>query len=295
MLKVIGVSGKRRIPKAAVKPLMEYCKKQGEETGRSAAEIFKDYLELMNKYADYFFIESWPQTSDKQFGLSDADASFIKGGRNYGEKCERFTVVCLRRNISIEGFDAAGFDEDFRFYGNRECWDCVIPDAARLRKDIEHIEQAIKEYEEKMKQEQPSWIAMEMSEHYKRPDVVRRNKMMCVQLRLYEDMGGAKGKSCEVENKYRCPYGEESEQLIEDGGLVKFIWRQIEWYDHHWNPSNTFRPAIQDMKWYRYDESSIIDVTSYEDILKAIEDGRLEKIIKDHKKYMEETGRKHGR
>jgi hypothetical protein len=45
------------------------------------------------------------------------------------------------------------------------------------------------------------------------------------------------------------------------------------------------------MKWYHYGEPSIIDVTSYDDALKAREDGRLERIIQEHERYMKETGR----
>jgi hypothetical protein len=31
-------------------------------------------------------------------------------------------------------------------------------------------------------------------------------------------------------------------------------------------------------------------VTSYDDIVKAIDDGRLERTIQEHKRYMEKTG-----
>jgi hypothetical protein len=37
------------------------------------------------------------------------------------------------------------------------------------------------------------------------------------------------------------------------------------------------------------DEPGIIDVTSYEDALKALEDGRMEKILEVYKKYHEGT------
>jgi len=286
------VSKERRIPKSAVKPLILYCERLSGETGRSAAEIFKEYLELMNKYGEYFFSEPWPEKVDKPVGFrfGDEDVNFIEGAEGYEEECERFTLVCLRRNISMEGFDAEGFDEDFKFYGHVECWDCVVPEAVRLREHIKLVEQAVREYEEEVKQENPSWVAREMCEYYKRSDVVRRDRMMCVELRLYEEMGGAKGKNCGVKNKYRCPYGAKSGRLIEHGRLVKFIWRQIEWYDHHWNLPQTYRPSEQDMKWYHYGEPGIMDVTSYDDIMKAIEDGRFEKIVKEHERYMKETG-----
>ena len=282
--------GERGIPKRAVKSLLEYCNEKSRKTGVSAAKILKNYLELMKKYADYFFSEPWPEKPDKQFewDLNEVDKKFVDGGKNYAERVERFTVVCLRRNMSMEGFDAEGFDEDFGFYGKMECWNCVVPDAVRLREDVERIEQAVRKNEEEMKQQEPSWIVKEMYEHYKRPDVVRGNKMLCVELRLYEEMGRAIGRSCDVKNKYKCPYGEESEKLIEHGRLARFIWRQVEWYDHHWNPSPSFRPSAQDLKWYHYGEPSILDVTNYEDILEAIEDGRMKRIIEERKKYEKE-------
>jgi len=59
----------RRIPRKAVDSLVEYCQKLGEETGRPAAEIFREYLELMKKHADYFFSQSWTKEPDEQLGL----------------------------------------------------------------------------------------------------------------------------------------------------------------------------------------------------------------------------------
>lgn len=287
---MVVLETERKLPKAAIEPLLELCLKISKEIGKSACEIFKEYLELMNKYADYFFCELWPERLDKHFELSDADVDFIKNARSYKEECERFVVVCLRRNLSTEGFDVQGFEEDFKFYGNRECWDCVVPDAVYLREQIQRIEQAVRKFEEEAKQENPSSIAMDMCEYYRRPDVVRRNRIMRVELRLYDDMGGAEGKSCEVKNKYRCPYGKESEQLIEQGDTAKLVWREIKWYDHHWSPSPTIGQLAKDMKWYHYGEPDVIDVTSYDDVLRAIDDGRLERIMEEHKRYMKETG-----
>lgn len=274
-----------KIPKAAVKPLVEYCQKLSGETGKSAAQIFTEFLELMRKYADYCFSEPWPERLDRQFNFSDAELGFIKGSKSYNEERERFTVVCLRRNMSLEGFDADGFDEDFRQHGKEACWDCVVPDAMRLREEITRIEEAVKKIDEEMKLPEPSYVTRSMYEFYRRPDVVRRNKMNYVELRLYEEEGGAEGKVCKVLNKYRCPYGEEAKELVKCGKLAKFVWRQMEWYDLHWNPSDTFRPAESDMKWYHYGEPSIVDVTCYEDVLKAVENGRLKRIIEERKKY----------
>jgi len=42
------------------------------------------------------------------------------------------------------------------------------------------------------------------------------------------------------------------------------------------------------LKWHQHGESSILDVTYYEDILEAIEDGRMERIIEERKKYEKE-------
>jgi hypothetical protein len=39
---------------------------------------------------------------------------------------------------------------------------------------------------------------------------------------------------------------------------------------------------------YHFDEPSIIDVTSYEDVLKALEDGRMDKIANEYIKYNKE-------
>jgi hypothetical protein len=43
------------------------------------------------------------------------------------------------------------------------------------------------------------------------------------------------------------------------------------------------------MKWYHF-EASIIDVTSYDDVMKALDDGRFERVIAEHEKYTDETG-----
>jgi len=45
------------------------------------------------------------------------------------------------------------------------------------------------------------------------------------------------------------------------------------------------------MKWYHFNEPRIIDVGSYDDVTKALEDGRMKRIIKEHERYMKETDR----
>jgi hypothetical protein len=42
-------------------------------------------------------------------------------------------------------------------------------------------------------------------------------------------------------------------------------------------------------KWYHYGEPQIIDVTSFDDIDKALDDGRFRRIVEEHEKYTKET------
>ena len=59
----------------------------------------------------------------------------------------------------------------------------------------------------------------------------------------------------------------------------------------HWTPSTTHTSPAAEMKWYHFNEPPIIDVTNYDDIMEAIDDGRLDKTIEEHIRYMKETGR----
>ncbi|MGB9854202.1 MAG: hypothetical protein ACPLRY_05280 [Candidatus Bathyarchaeales archaeon] len=253
--------------------------------------FLRSFLELMKKYADFFFSEPWPEEPNKSYSFGwfvGDELEFIKGAQTYREECERFIVLCLKRNMSLKGFDGEGFEEDFRWFGNWACCACVVPDAVRLREYVKSIEEDIRKNEEKVKSGEPSWIAMRMCEYYKRSDVVRRNRMNYVELRLYEDLGMAEGKSCDARNKYRCPYGEQANELVESGLLARFVWRIVWWYDQHWNPSESCQPPACDMKGYHYGEPSIIDVTDYEDVIKAFEDGRLKRILEEQKRYEKE-------
>lgn len=283
-------SRERKLPKSAVKSLIEYCEKLALGSSDSAQEIFRQHLELMKKHGDYFFGDPWPQEPVAQFWLSEIEAEFIGTGKGYTEERKRFTVVCLRRSISLEGFDPERFTGQFKELGEQACRNCLVPEAMRLREQIAANEQRKKENEEGMKSGKPSWMTKQMHEYDNKPDVVRRDEMRHVELRFYDGVGFAEGKKCEVKHKYRCPFGEESERLVEEGSRARYVWRLVEWYDSHWNPCHYLTPCVSDMKWYHYDEPRIIDVTSYEDILKAVEDGRLPKILEERKKYEKETG-----
>jgi hypothetical protein len=108
---------------------------------------------------------------------------------------------------------------------------------------------------------------------------------------MYNELGEANDRTCNVVNYFKCPYGEERRKLIDNGSLASETWQHIEWYDEHWHKNS--RSALNaDLKWYHYGEPEIINITSLDDIEKAMEDGRFDKIIEEHERYMKETGRK---
>jgi len=77
---------RKKIPRKAVERLMTQCEFLSKESEQTAAEIFTAYVELMSKYADYFFRAPW--------------------GRKE-EAAERFGTMLLRKNINL----ATGFVE----------------------------------------------------------------------------------------------------------------------------------------------------------------------------------------
>jgi len=50
-------------------------------------------------------------------------------------------------------------------------------------------------------------------------------------------------------------------------------------------------PPASEHRWYHYGETAIVDVTNYDDITHAIEDGRLDRITDEHTRYVKETDR----
>jgi len=118
--------------------------------------------------------------------------------------------------------------------------------------------------------------------------MIRSYKMLQVSLRFFEEHGRAKGESCTVKNWSKSPYGEESGLLLHDGRLASAIWRLVEWYNDHWNRSLISTPSGESAKWYHYDEPGIIAGRIYDDIIKAIEDGRMKKIAEEHRRYEKE-------
>jgi hypothetical protein len=100
---------KRKLPRNALEPLLEMCEQYSEKWKKPAMKIFKYFLELMNKYADYFFNKPWPEDFDiaESTTLSDEDMDFLLGGRRR-EIYDRYLTICLKKNINIEdGFMGA--------------------------------------------------------------------------------------------------------------------------------------------------------------------------------------------
>ena len=284
---------KLRIPRKAVQPLTEACIELSEDWGKPADEIFEECLRMMKKYSKFFFSQPFPETVKKthKLGLNDDEYAFIEAAKTYRDECNRFLVVCLRRNMSMEGFDKKRFLSNYRFYGKNECDDCLVPEVMELRKKWKEYEDLKRKVDEEVKSGNPSQYAKVWHEGLKEPNVIKHYKMLEVKLWLFEEEAELKGKTCHVQNKYLCPYGAESKNLIEDGWAIKKLWEILEWYDRHWHRYSYVVPSRDEMKWYHYDEPDIIDVTSIEDVDRALEDGRIDRIIDEYIKYVEETGK----
>jgi len=99
---------RKKIPRKAVERLMTHCEFLSKQSEQTAAEIFQEYLELMKKYADYFFRDPWPEKYDFKAAttFADADLEFLTDGKE-GEYAERFKTLSLKKNINL----ATGFVE----------------------------------------------------------------------------------------------------------------------------------------------------------------------------------------
>lgn len=282
-----------KIPRKAVDPLIETCVELSRKWNKPADEIFKEFLELIVKYSDFFFRRPFPETlkTSHKLELEDEETEFIEASKTYREECSRFLLVCLRRNMSMEGFDKENFLKDYDFYGRSECHICLLPEVLKLRKEWNEYQELKKKVNQEVQLKNPPQYVKMWHEHLKKPDVIKYYKMLEVKLWLYEEEAELKGRRCRVQNKYQCPYGAESRKLIEESWFTKRLWDIIEWYDKHWHRYPYIKPSHEEMKWYHYDEPDIIDVTSIEDIDTALKDGRIERIIDEYIKYVKETGR----
>jgi len=111
---------RRKLPRNAVESLMETCEWLSKELDKPATEIFKDFLELMNKYADYFFSKPWPEKYEyaEATTFTDADMDFLFEGKN-NELLDRYMTVCLKKNVNMED----GFQGYFGIYWTRQAFD----------------------------------------------------------------------------------------------------------------------------------------------------------------------------
>jgi len=169
-------------------------------------------------------------------------------------------------------------------YGKHLCSDCII----KLVQDAKHdIERFRKYWAEHGGEEAKRKDMEETSEPY-RLKFLKEEAMRQVRYRVYE--GDGEEPTCDVINYFKCPYAEDRDLLREYGSVSDELWQHIEWYDRHWNRDPSYEPPASDMKWYHFDEPPILDVTDFNDIEKAMEDGRLKRIVEEHERYMKETG-----
>jgi hypothetical protein len=245
----------------------------------------------MRKYSDFFFGQAWPKSKKDSSEFSKGEWEFVDAAKDYGDRVGRFKTILLRRNISMEVFNSACYDFEFEFRGRIACIGCVVPEVTWLRDQAMQIKQAVRSVEEEIKSGNPLSTTLDLDEYYHSAEFVKRCKVDEVKLKFLEEMGAAEGKKCDTQNLYLCPYGAESEVLIKDGLDTKSLWKIVEFYDFHWNRSSSIEVSQSAMKWYHFDEPSIIDVTSYEDVIKAFEDGRIKRIAEEHTKFQNEFNR----
>jgi hypothetical protein len=166
------------------------------------------------------------------------------------------------------------------------CGHCSVPAAMYLREYIAKLEESTRiDKQRKLEPNDAFW--MKLYDNSFSAEAIRLGKKARVQLGFIEVDGAAEGKVCEVRNKALCPYGALSWELIKLGNMVRYLWQLVEFYDRHWNGSQMYNPSPSEAKWYHLGEPSIIDVTSRDDILKALEDGRMDKIVDEFRRYNE--------
>jgi ribosomal protein L16 Arg81 hydroxylase len=85
---------------------MSACERMSKDEDKTAMELFRTYLTLMDKYSDYFFSEPWPKKYDfkRATTFTSEDLDFID--ENEDEYVDRVLTVFLKKNMSLEGFNA---------------------------------------------------------------------------------------------------------------------------------------------------------------------------------------------
>lgn len=158
--------------------------------------------------------------------------------------------------------------------GRWRCFDCVIRRASELRVEVEE--------RRRLREENRDFYERELTPE-KRVEFERQDRLKVAEYMLYDDVGGVEGRVCAFDEEkrdfFKCPFGDEAEVLVEDGRLVEALWTRLTWYNyHHWEfPEGK--------------ETPLVDPADYDDVLKAIDDGRFEKVVEEHEAYMKKTKR----
>lgn len=171
-------------------------------------------------------------------------------------------------------------------YAKDRCYHCAVNQAQHCRKELDRHQK----YWAENGGEEAKQRFYEQCGEPKKSQFRREDAMLETEWRLYNELAGANNRTCKIINYFHCPYGDEWRDLIEDGYLAYKLWQHVTWYDRHWNPDHTFTSPASERKWYHYGEPAIIDVTNLDDICKALDDGRFDKIVAEHERYMKETG-----
>jgi len=159
------------------------------------------------------------------------------------------------------------------------CYDCAIDLARKASEDVKMYswdDRGGEEAKEKFYKTCPEWEVNE----FRREDAMRKTH-----LRLYNETAGANNRTCNILNYFKCPYGQERDELIHRGRKANRLWDLVEYYDRHWNPNHSEIPSEDQKKWYHQSDPGFIDVTNLEDTLKAEEDGRIQKIAKEKQEH----------
>ena len=170
-------------------------------------------------------------------------------------------------------------------YGKHLCISCIVKQAQDVKREVDRLKTywdqhggeagRQKDYEER-------------GEPY-RSHFLKNDAVLQVKLEAFTYL--AENRGCQLMNYYECPYGKKRDKLLSTGSFAEEFWDHIEWYDHHWYRSPSTQPKPSEMKWYHYDEKPIIDLTNSDDVAKSLDDGRYDRIVKEHIRYMKETGR----
>lgn len=167
-------------------------------------------------------------------------------------------------------------------YGEAICGNCAINLAHEAQQDISEHEEREKAGYEGLKDPSPE----------EKAQTAREKAMRVLRHALYDDGGKARGRTCQVVNYFKCPYHEERGELIKDGRIFQEVWYHLEWYERHWYNNHTSILAEDERKWYHWNEPKPIDLTNPDDVVKSLEEGRYDKVVEEHERYMKETNRK---